>query len=238
KVGFNLALFTFGTTLALLIFNAIATPENALGPVGWVAAFLGPGAPAPPPAALPGGARVWPAEGRTTLRELPKVVVIGLVGTIATVSLAVAAVQLLDANRLAAVLLPAPAAAAARAFRPSSAQGSRHEHLEFLYDSMRTVQGAPDLDTAVSRLLESARGMLRADCAGLILVPRSADEQALYSVARTEGEILMQPLELGPLERLACETTAAAGGAILLPKSREPDELDGEPAAPGPQDAR
>jgi diguanylate cyclase (GGDEF)-like protein len=236
KVAFNLALFAFGTTLALLVFNVIAANENALGPAGWLAAFLGAGA-SSLSALLLVGVAIWLAEGRTTLRELPKVVVIGLVGTIATVSVAVAAVQLLDANRLAAVLLLVPAAACAVAFRAYSSQRSRHEHLEFLYDSMRTVQGAPDLDTAVSRLLESARGMLRADCAELILVPRSADEQALYSVARTEGEILMQPLELGPLERLACETTAAAGGAILLPKSREPNELDGYLAARGLKDA-
>ena len=113
---------------------------------------------------------------------------IGLVGTIATVSLAVASVQLLDANRLAAVLLLVPAAACALAFRAYSSQRSRHEHLEFLYDSMRTVQSAPDLDTAVSRLLESARGMLRADCAELILVPRRRRGGVLYSVARPDSE--------------------------------------------------
>ena len=236
KVGFNLALFAFGSTLALLIFNAIATDENALGPAGWVAAFLGAGA-SSLSAVLLVGVAIWLAEGRTTLRELPKVVVIGLVGTIATVSLAVASVQLLDANRLAAVLLLVPAAACALAFRAYSSQRSRHEHLEFLYDSMRTVQSAPDLDTAVSRLLESARGMLRADCAELILVPRGADDEALYSVARTDGESLMQPLELGPLERLACDMTAAADGAILLSKSRQPHELDGYLAARGLKDA-
>src|SRR5262245_2854468 len=236
KVAFNLALFAFGTTLALLVFHAIATNENALGPAGWLAAFLGAGA-SSLSALLLVGVAIWLAEGRTTLRELPKVVVIGLVGTIATVSVAVAAVQLLDASRLAAVLLLVPAAACAGAFRAYSSQRSRHEHLEFLYDSMRTVQGAPDLDAAVSRLLESARGMLRADCAELILVPRSADEQALYSVARTEGEILMQPLELGPLERLACDTAAATDGAIVLPKSREPHPLDGYLAARRLKDA-
>jgi diguanylate cyclase (GGDEF)-like protein len=236
KVAFNLALFAFGTTLALLIFHAIATQENALGPVGWLAAFLGAGA-SSLSAVLLVGVAIWLAEGRTTLRELPKVVVIGLVGTIATVSLAVVAVQLLDASQLAALLLLVPAAACALAFQAYSSQRSRHEHLEFLYESMRTVQGAPDLDTAVSRLLESARGMLRADCAELILVPRSADEQALYSVARGDGEVLMQPLELGPLERLACESTAAIEGAIVLPKSREAHELDGYLATRGLKDA-
>ena len=63
KVGFNLALFAFGSTLALLIFNAIATDENALGPAGWVAAFLGAGA-SSLSAVLLVGVAIWLAEGR------------------------------------------------------------------------------------------------------------------------------------------------------------------------------
>ena len=153
-------------------------------------------------------------------------------------SLAVASVQLLDANRLAAVLLLVPAAACALAFRAYSSQRSRHEHLEFLYDSMRTVQTAPDLDTAVSRLLESARGMLarrlrRAD-------PRAARRRRGGAVQRRapDSETLMQPLELGPLERLACEHDSRRPTARSCCRSpREPHELDGYLAARGLKDA-
>jgi diguanylate cyclase (GGDEF)-like protein len=236
KVAFNLALFSFGTTIALIVFHATTVQANVFGPSGWIAAFLGTGA-ASLSAVLLVGVAIWLAEGRSTLQELPKVVVIGLIGTVANVSLAVAAIQLYEANHVAAALLVLPAAACAIAFRAYTSQRSRHEHLEFLYDSMRSVQGAPDFDGAVARLLESAKKMLRAEFAELILVPRSADEQALYSVASADGELLMQPLELGPAERLVFDVASAAESALVLPKAREAHELDGHLASRGIRDA-
>ena len=68
------------------------------------------------------------------------------------------------------MLLLIPVAAIVIAFRAYTSQHARHQHLEFLYDSMRTTRSAQDFDAAVKILL-AARRMLRAEFAELVLLP-------------------------------------------------------------------
>ena len=120
--------------------------------------------------------------GGPELAELPRTTAYALVGSLASASLAVAAVELVVADRLAVWLMVVPAIFWGVAFRAYGTQRRRHEHLEFLYHTMRATQGAPEFRAAVRELLTAARRMLAAEHAELVLLGPTPADAALRSV--------------------------------------------------------
>ena len=136
------------------------------------------------------------AEGESKFHELPMLTVIAVITSLANGGLALVAVELLRFNPPAVVLLLIPVAAIVIAFRAYTSQHARHEHLEFLYDSMRTTQSAQDFDAAVKEVLRAAGRMLRAEFAELVLLPGSASERAVRSRISATEESMMLTTEL------------------------------------------
>jgi diguanylate cyclase (GGDEF)-like protein len=100
-------------------------------------------------------------------------------------------------------------------------QREQREHVEFLYESMRATQGAPEFGLAVGQLLVAARRLLRAEYAEILLLPASDDEGPLRSVSGAEGELLMHPEERFSSEDAAAFTElSASGSATLLTRRR------------------
>ncbi len=236
KVAFNVAQFGFSTAVAVIAFRAVTHFGSPHGPVGWVAAAAG--------AASFGIVSVMLvtttisiAAGRPPFRELPRTVALALAGSLASASLAVAAVELLEADRRSVWLLVVPALFWGVAFRAYGAQRRRHEHLEFLYQTMRATQGAPEFRAAVRELLVAARAMLSAEYAEIVLLGSTPEEGALRSMVGPSVELLMQPVTLSETTELAARKAAERDGAILLPRGREPHELDAYLAEHGLQDA-
>ena len=64
-----------------------------------------------------------------------------------------AAVSRVAKDPVSGLLLVAPALACGFAFRGYMAQREQREHVEFLYESMRATQSAPDFSQAIGRLL-------------------------------------------------------------------------------------
>ena len=234
KVLFNLALFVCSTSLTLIVFHAVASASAPLGARSVFGAFVGSVAASLTSVVLVAAA-IRLSEHTSSPRELMKIAVVAAASTLANVSLALAGVKLLAVDRLGAGLLFLPMAICVFAFRAYGTQRSRHEHLEFLYASMRSVQHAPNLELAVGELLRAARWMLRADYSELILLS-SADGQTLRSVL-SDRESLMGQSELRAPERHALEFLVAGDGAVLLPRGRHPHELDGFLATRGLRDA-
>jgi diguanylate cyclase (GGDEF)-like protein len=224
KAAFNLVQFAFSTSLALLIFHALISSSVATGPVGWASALLGVGAASVAGVALVSVA-ISIAERRSTLAQLPKVMLIALIGSVATASLAVAAVELLRANPWGVVLLLAPGGGCALAFRAYAAQRRQHQHLEFLYQSIRAMQGAQELRSAVRELLQAARAMLSANFAEIVFLPSTSGEPALRSASSGDDERLLEPTELREIEELAA-FGLAEDRTILLARGRAPHALD------------
>jgi diguanylate cyclase (GGDEF)-like protein len=226
KAAFNLAQFAFSSCLALLIFHTLVGGSNALGPLGWAAALLSVAG-----ASMTGVALVSVviavAEHRSTVRELPKMTLIALIGSLTTASLAVVAVELLETNAWAVLLLLIPTTGCALAFRAYAAQRRQHQHLEFLYQSIRAMQGAQELRSAVRELLEAARTMLCASFAEIVFLPTTGAEAALRSVSNPDSERLLEPTELREEEKLALEAASSEQRAILLARGRDSHALDG-----------
>ncbi len=235
KVAFNLAQFALSTCIALVVFHALLSLGDPHSPLGWVAALLAAGA-----AGLSGvllvSAAISLAEGAPPLRELPTVAAVALIGTFANASLALASVELLRANKQAIWLLVVPTVSSALALTAYASRRRQHEHLEFLYQSMRSVQKEADFDSAVGQLLLSARRMFRAEFAEIVLLPHGT-ENAMRTVAGPHGETLMAPTELDAEESHAADTAASSDGAILLERDRKTHELDDYLAARELKDA-
>jgi diguanylate cyclase (GGDEF)-like protein len=224
KLAFNLATFAFGSCLAVLVFHALLALGDPYGPAGWAGALAAAGT-----YALAGvllvSVVIWLAAARSTLSELPRLVAVVGCGGLATASLAIAAVELLRLDPRVLWVLLVPIAGTALAFRAYTTQRRRHEHLEFLYRSMRAMQGATEFRSSVRELLEAARTMLSADMAEIVLFPRSPEEGALSSVIALSHEKLMETTPLNETSLRAVETLSDHDGATLVQRGRKEHAL-------------
>jgi diguanylate cyclase (GGDEF)-like protein len=234
KVAFNTAQFALSSAVAVVAFRAVAQLGDPHGPVGWAAAAVG--------AATFGlvsvilvTVTIALAAGGAPLRELPRTASLGLAASFASASLALAAVEILEADARAVWLLVAPAVLWALAFRAYGSQRKRHEHVQFLYRTMRATQGAPEFRGAVRELLVAARTMLSADYAEIVLFG-SLSEGALRSVVTSSGESLMEPVTLSEAA-VAAIAASARESAVLLPQTRPPHAIDAYLAEKGLRDA-
>jgi diguanylate cyclase (GGDEF)-like protein len=225
KFAFNLAELPLCSGIALVIFRSIAAAGDS-APHIWalvlfacaVAHVLG---------ILLVSAVIAIAEERFHAPQLLRTLLTSTIGALATASLGLAVVELLEARPLAVVLLIVPVLACVAAFRGYMEQREQREHVEFLYESMRATQGAPEFGLAVGQLLVAARRLLRAEYAEILLLPVSDDEGPLRSVSGAEGELLMHPEE-----RFASEDAAAfaevstIGSPTLLARRRATHAFD------------
>ena len=131
------------------------------------------------------------AEREFDFSELPATALLSLVATIATTSLTLVALVIVDVNPLAIVLLVVPSSIVFVAFRAYVSQRRRHEHLEFLYESMQTTQTAPEFGLAIGQLLIAVRRLVRAEFAEILLFPTDSDT-GLRSTINSLGEIQTQ----------------------------------------------
>ena len=236
KLAFNLAQFGLSTGAALVAFRAVAELGDAHGPVGWAAAAAGAAAFGIVSVALV-ATTISIAAGGPPLRELPATIALALVGSLASASLAVVAVELLEADGRAIWLLVVPALLWGLAFRAYGAQRRRHEHLEFLYQTMRATQGAPELRASVRELLAAACEMLSAKYAAIVLLGSTPEEGVVQSMIGPSFELLMEPAALTDATEVAVRRATERESAILLPRGREPHELDDYLAEHGLRDA-
>jgi diguanylate cyclase (GGDEF)-like protein len=226
KIAFNIAQFTFSVALAVVAFRVVASFGEVHGPLGWAAAAAG---------AMVFGlvsvllvtVTISLAAGRRPLVELRRTAALALAGSLASASIAVIAVELLEADRWAVFLLTLPVLFWAFAFRAYGEQHRRQEHLEFLYETMRATQSAPDFRVAVRELLVAGRELLSAEYAEIVLLGTGPEEGALHSVITPSSEQLLQPAASTEATELTAHRAAQQGTAILLPRGRESHELDG-----------
>ena len=235
KLAFNLAELPLCTGVAVFVFRSLA-PAGQSGPRVWAVAML-----AATAAHLLGiflvSAVIAVAEKRFSAPQLPQTLLISLVGAVATTCLGLATVVLIARDPWSGLLLVAPVLACGVAFRGYMAQREQREHVEFLYESMRATQGAPEFGQAVGQLLGSARRLLRAEYAEILLLSPDPGGAPIRSVSADGSEVLMQTDERrAPGDELALRTVGA-GRAALLGRRREPHHLDGVLASRNLDDA-
>src|SRR3974377_474801 len=97
----------------------------------------------------------------------------------------------------------------------------QRDYVEFLYESMRAAQGAPEMGLAIGQLLLSAQRLLRADYAEIVLLTRGGGGPCRRSTGGPWGQTLRRPDPLCPVTNDAILEVSAADRAILLPRKRE-----------------
>jgi len=236
KCAFNMAQFAFSVAVSIVVFRSAVTLGSALGPAGWAAAIAA--------AATFGilsvtlvATTISLATGSAPLSGLPKTIALALAGSLASGTLAVVAVELLHADVRSVWLLAVPVLCWGFAFRAYGAQRRRHEHLEFLYETMRATHGAPELRAAVRELLVAARAMLSAEYAEITLLGAKPEEGALRSVITGAEERLLEPELVSDLAIDAVRETTEHERAVLLARGRQPHVLDSYLAERGLHDA-
>ena len=236
KFGFNLAELPLCSGIALLVFRSLASPADS-EPHLWVLVLVA-CAVAHVVGILLVSTVIAIAEERLEAPQLGRTLVTSTLGALATACLGLAVVELLEVRPVSVLLLVVPVLAAVAAFRGYMEQREQREHVEFLYESMRATQGAPEFGLAVGQLLVAARRLLRAEYAEILLLPASEAEGPLRSVSGAEGELLMHPEE-----RFASEDAAAfgelasIGSATLLTRRRGSPAFDGFLRSRGLEDA-
>jgi diguanylate cyclase (GGDEF)-like protein len=226
KFAFNLAELPLCSGIALVVFRSLASPADS-APHLWVLVLVA-CAVAHVVGMLLVSTVIAIAEERFQAPQLGRTIVTSTLGALATASLGLAIVTLLQVRPLAVLLLVVPALACVAAFRGYMEQREQREHVEFLYESMRATQGAPEFGLAVGQLLVAARRLLRAEYAEILLLPAADGEGPLRSVSGAEGELLMHPEERFASEDAAAFTGAASiGSATFLTRRRAPSAFDG-----------
>ena len=138
------------------------------------------------------------AERSLSLRQLPMTAGISLIATVGITNLVLIGIELAKSASGTIVLLVVPAAIAVAALRAFAAQARRHEHLEFLYESMKATQGAPEFSLAVGQLLLTVRQLVRAEYAEIFLFPAGTESGLRSVLGRSDG----MTAQSGPARRL------------------------------------
>jgi diguanylate cyclase (GGDEF)-like protein len=224
KLAFNLAELPLCSGIALLVFRSFYDGDpNSMRT--WALVLVA-AAIAHTVGVVLVSAVIAVVEARLAAPQLPQTLAISLIGALATASLGLAGVLLVETRPEAGLLLLLPAVTCALAFRAYMAQREQREHLEFLYESMRATQGAPEFGLAVGQLLVAARRLLRADYAEILLIPPTPGEPALRSISGGSGETLMHAVELSGVDNHALGRIGNLADPLMLSRRREPGEFD------------
>jgi diguanylate cyclase (GGDEF)-like protein len=219
----RLASLALGTSLALVVFHALlAVIDDPLGPFGWIAALV---------AAVAGSGTatlVAAAAGQGSRSESVRTTLaLAAAGSVASSSIALAAVALARIGDVAAILLLIPFVSCGVALRAYSSERRRLEHLRALYQSMRSVQRAPGLETGVGELLATTRRLLDAKVATVVLLPDDPSAAPLVGTARAGRETELAPAHLAPMLERAVQLALEQPGGLLVLPGREPAPLRG-----------
>ncbi len=211
----RLATLTAGTGASLVVFAALSSTGDMQGPIGWVAAL------AAVTAGLVTRSLVEAVIGRisgehTGRKDLERGVALALAGAVASASAAVAAVELLRADRAAAMLLLIPFLSVAVALRAYSTEHRRLEHLRLLYSSMQTVHRAPGREAGVHELLDATRRLLGTDLAWLVLFDRRGASAPLVAWVGSDESSELRPGRMTGAQAAAVKVVARSARAMLV----------------------
>ncbi len=224
KLAFNLAELSLACGVGLLIFRSLggSVPTS---PETWLPALLASGT-AHATGVLLVTAVIAVAEGRLEAPQFGRVLLVSTVGAVSACCLGLLVAELLVTEPAALLLLALPLIACGVSFRAYMVQREQRERVEFLYESMRATQGAPEFGLAVGELLVAARRLLRAEYAEILLLSPVHGEPALRSVSGPNGEMLMQRQTVSTDDEGLIGQVDEEGRPTVVPRRRPAHPLD------------
>jgi signal transduction histidine kinase len=217
KATFNLSQIAFQSAVSLLVFQSIVGDANPIGWHGWAAALLTTCLASLCSVTLINLAMYLSGE-RLQVRGWKETLGLATAVTVANTCLALVCVVLSWLDWHTSWLLVVPVAVVFASYRGYSLQRTKHESLEALYESSRSLQLSPDAEAAVLELLSRARKMFRADLASVIFVPDRDGEPAFRTVLGPGDQVSsFKPVDLDPTEGVWARVVAEGTG-VLIPR--------------------
>ncbi|MDQ1395250.1 MAG: hypothetical protein QOG64_509 [Acidimicrobiaceae bacterium] len=214
KVLFNLANFGTATSLAIIVFRALAGSSfGSIGPRQWLAAVLG-GLTSSVAGVLMIVAAIAISEGRLDWRRLPQILGQAITVTSTNCSLALAGAALIWQTRWAFWLLIVPSVTVYLAYRAYTSEREKHESLEFLHQATGTLHGAQDAETAMSGLLEQVVLTFRAEYAEIVLFSGQDGGDTICIRVAANGDRSAVPVDASSVSQL--QTLVADGPPAVL----------------------
>jgi PAS domain S-box-containing protein len=199
KLAFNLAQFCLGSSLAVIVFSTIG-PADPLSARGWVAAVVAVLV-AETTASASMIAALSLSEGELQLKARRAIFGDGTIPVLVNASLALAGATLLWVRPPSVILLFVPAGVLMLGYRAYTSIRARHQGLEFLYETIREVQGAANAEEAVEIMLRRAASMFRAQRAEMVFLPVSEGAPAFRTSLADDKVEAIVPLPLEPKDR-------------------------------------
>jgi len=191
KLVFNLAIFSLGSSLGILVFQEVARQGPSSLLIWWIASFLGTAA-VVAVTAVAISAVISINQRRSDPAALGRGLGYGLLTAVVNTSVALVGVVFLRTAPDELWLLAAPAAIGLLGYRAFSAQRQRQARLEFLYDCTQILE-APLLDEAtLVRLLARTQVMFQAGTVESIVAHASGDGGAMRVVVDPDGGTLVE----------------------------------------------
>jgi diguanylate cyclase (GGDEF)-like protein len=193
KVVFNIAQFTLTTCLAVILFHELASTVDGFGPATWVFALFACQASAFVTVLLIGAA-ISISEGQLGAKALGRMLLMDLTVTTTNTSLGLAGAVIVAYDPRALPLLVVPLVTVFLAYRAYATERQRHESLEFLYETTRTLSRSPEIVVALEGLLARSVEAFRAEIAEIVLFP-SEGNPPLRTTLGPDGRDVMQPID-------------------------------------------
>jgi diguanylate cyclase (GGDEF)-like protein len=233
KVLFNVSLFAFETSVALVVFRALVNAPHSVGAGSWAAALV---------AVLTANAIGFLGVvtvirlHRGPLTDWPRMLGAALVTPIANTCLALGAAALLWGQSDGVWLLGAIVAVQFAIYRAYSALSQRYANLQRLYEFTGAVQHVPAGSGASVAVLNAARNVLRATTAELVVL---TNDGASATVSRVvdDGLELDRPTSVEALGVYWEQALIGGSSALATSSSRRWSSRSRPTAQPFVKDA-
>jgi diguanylate cyclase (GGDEF)-like protein len=223
KLAFNLAQFTLAACLGVLVVHDLVGTHEDLGPMLWIAVFLATQASAIVTVLLIGIAIALSEDG-LKLRTLGQMLKMDFVVTTTNTSLALAGAIIVANDARAIPLLIVPAITVFLAYRAYLLERQRHERLEFLYETTRTLAHSPEIVLALEGLLARSLEAFRAEVAEIVLFSSDGGPPLRTTLGPGDHKEVMQPID----QAIAVELRALVSNetpAVRLERPFESEQL-------------
>jgi len=201
KIVFNIAQFTLTTCLAVVLFRELAATVEGFGPATWGFALVATQASAFVTVLLIAAAISLP-EGWLGFKSLGRMLLMDLTVTSTNASLGLAAAVIVVYDPRALPLLIVPLVTVFLAYRAYANERQRHESLEFLYETTRTLSRSPEIVSALEGLLARSVEAFRAEIAEIVLFPSEGNAPLRTTLGPGEARDVMLPIESAIAEEL------------------------------------
>jgi diguanylate cyclase (GGDEF)-like protein len=218
KVVFNIAQFTLTTCLAVIVFHELAATVDGFGPATWIFALIATQASAFVTVLLIAAA-ISLSEGRLGARALGRMLLMDLTVTTTNASLGLAGAVIVAYDPRALPLLVVPLVTVFFAYRAYATERQRHESLEFLYETTRTLSRSPEIVGALEGLLDRSLEAFRAEIAEIVLFPSEGNPPLRTTHGPGDARDAMQPVDPAIADELRALVDHDAPVARVTPAS-------------------